>query len=779
MKIEFVEIANFRRLKAVRIDIDEDTTLLVGPNNSGKSSAVLALHSFLQNGTKFKLSDITLQNLPEIIQLGANWIETDAEVTPTMSANLSRLLPTIDVWISADASELGRAPVAVPLLQDYPGGFGVRLRLEPSDSTKFRQEFIFAYNSAVKLRGVNQDVQLRPTDLVQYLEARLAKDFEIRGYLLNPELIIGKNPFTSPKTEAYHSLADESRSDYVSKMQELDFNLTPVPATLLRDLIRIDMISATRGVSDADADGTSGRLSGISSSFYEEHLHTGPTLTDADIDVIRAEQAAIRESNIFAKAVFKDTLEEIRTMGYPGGGDPGLVFESDLAYERPKRAMHLRHQIDSGMPTQRNLDESLNGLGYQSLIYMVFCLMNFRLSRLQESKKADFKRHSQDSKEGNPSINGVAPIHLVLIEEPEAFLHAQVQQVFIAHALGLLRKGAAIAGTHPLSTQLIVSTHSSHIVQEVPFKCIRYVRRETAHAQRLHPLSTIINLTALFDDDTELSRFTKRYIELNHCNLFFADAVILVEGFAERILVPEMTKMFPFLRAGYVELLQIRGSHAHKLKPLIDILGVPTLVITDIDAMKAVPQNGFTKAGLPKADKRVKAKPKLDSHQTTGNYTLSSWLDRGDLLDDLAKLDADLKVQHSPAGGAVRFAFQAPLSRNKRVIPSTFEDALALANTDIIKDLSNGPLVKKYAEIIRTRKTMSGKATAFYEALKKADKGEFALNLLTEVPSGVHLTPPEYINEALEWLNDELSRRGLFQPSIEVSPTLSSKGAEK
>ncbi|MCC8628519.1 AAA family ATPase [Xanthomonas vesicatoria] len=47
MKIRHIEIANFRKLQAVRVDLTDDTTLLVGANNSGKSSAMLALRRFL------------------------------------------------------------------------------------------------------------------------------------------------------------------------------------------------------------------------------------------------------------------------------------------------------------------------------------------------------------------------------------------------------------------------------------------------------------------------------------------------------------------------------------------------------------------------------------------------------------------------------------------------------------------------------------------------------------------------------------------------------------
>ena len=47
MKISFVEIQNFRKLKQCKIEFGKTNTLFVGPNNSGKTSAMEALEKFL------------------------------------------------------------------------------------------------------------------------------------------------------------------------------------------------------------------------------------------------------------------------------------------------------------------------------------------------------------------------------------------------------------------------------------------------------------------------------------------------------------------------------------------------------------------------------------------------------------------------------------------------------------------------------------------------------------------------------------------------------------
>jgi AAA ATPase-like protein len=74
------------------------------------------------------------------------------------------------------------------------------------------------------------------------------------------------------------------------------------------------------------------------------------------------------------------------------------------------------------------LPEDNNGLGYQNLISMIFRLMAFRDAWMRVGKAS----------RGGDAVE-FEPLHLVLVEEPEAHLHAQVQQVFIKKAYDVLR----------------------------------------------------------------------------------------------------------------------------------------------------------------------------------------------------------------------------------------------------------------------------------------------------------------------------------------------------
>ena len=114
-------------------------------------------------------------------------------------------------------------------------------------------------------------------------------------------------------------------------------------------------------------------------------------------------------------------------------------------------------------------------------------------------------------------------------------------------------------------------------------------------------------------------------LQTTHCDLFFADAVILVEGSAENMLVPHFIRnKYPKLYQRYISILSINGRHSHRLNPLIEKLCIPTLVIADIDSAEAT---GHHKAIFPERGKG----------EISSNYTITQWLLKEKNLDNLLK----------------------------------------------------------------------------------------------------------------------------------------------
>ncbi|HEB4015921.1 TPA: AAA family ATPase, partial [Pseudomonas aeruginosa] len=71
--LRLLELCQFRRLGKVQLDIDKKTTILVGANNSGKTSVLAALRHFLSDGSRFGAFDISLSQWPKLRALGKAW----------------------------------------------------------------------------------------------------------------------------------------------------------------------------------------------------------------------------------------------------------------------------------------------------------------------------------------------------------------------------------------------------------------------------------------------------------------------------------------------------------------------------------------------------------------------------------------------------------------------------------------------------------------------------------------------------------------------------------
>ena len=173
MNIDCVDIQNFRKLKKCRIDFSKEETILVGANNSGKTTAMDALILFLKK-KKFSTRDFTLTNWLELNTIGNIWIgETELEKLDLTIEKWTNNLPSLDIWFHVELNEIHYVSHLIPTL-DWDGGFlGVRLRFEPNDIEELYKEFSLAYGKSKLLAGnVENGFNLWPDDLWDFLDKK-------------------------------------------------------------------------------------------------------------------------------------------------------------------------------------------------------------------------------------------------------------------------------------------------------------------------------------------------------------------------------------------------------------------------------------------------------------------------------------------------------------------------------------------------------------------------------------------------------------------------------
>ena len=732
MKIAFVEIQNFRKLKACRVEIASQETILVGANNSGKTSAMDSMILFLKKSRRNDITttDFTLSNWTHINQIGMQWVNADGDNKPDFTLDQwLPYLPSVDVWLDVNEADIHHIIHLLPTL-DWTSDqlLGVRLAFAPKDIEKLYKEFIDACHAARQTEQSassegESKLSLWPESMRDFLDRELYKYFKVKSYILDPTKC--NEPDNS-----------------VAKPQLLPADSEPMDKEPFEGLFKIDVISAQRGFSDPktedDSHSSFSSLSTQLRQYFTKHLDPSESPDNNDIDALQAIEAAKAVFDEKLKTSFTPAIKELEGLNYPGFSDPQISLTSKIS---PIDSLDHKTAVRFNLPglASLSLPEEYNGLGYQNLISMVFSLIRFRDEWMRVGKAA--KRQSNDE-------TIIEPLHIVLIEEPEAHLHAQVQQVFIKKAYHVLRAHDQLKGDQP-STQMIVSTHSSHIAHELDFTCLRYFRREPAKQDGEIPSATVVNLSKTFGDCDDTSRFAARYIKSTHCDLFFADAAILVEGSAERMLVPHFIRHnFQKLDQSYISLLEIGGSHAHRLKPLLETLGLLSLVITDLDS-------------IGESDIK-KIFPERGEKYRTGNTTLKEWIPKMEPLDMILDCSDDDKQS---VNKQIKVAYQCPIklkykddSAEEEVIPYTFEDSLALTNLQLFRDYQSPKgLLKKLTEALG-KDTLSNASKDMFDNLGKGSKAEMALELLYLTDPSA-LKPPAYISDGLQWLEDKLAEK--------------------
>lgn len=223
MKITSFRLQNYRRLFDITLVLDDKKTILVGSNNSGKTSCIGALHTFLVRPENLRIRDVSKQHWKEISSIGEA-LETDENTSEQLDAigeRLSALFPRLDVTISAKTTEAYRARDILPHLDWKGGSLAVRVVYEPEQISRLAADYKKARSVVAKHKGVS----LWPKHLFDFLEKRsnFSKYVKQKHFILNLD-----------ETDKAHP------------------RLQPLSSSALKKLIRVNVVSEQRGLGNDD-----------------------------------------------------------------------------------------------------------------------------------------------------------------------------------------------------------------------------------------------------------------------------------------------------------------------------------------------------------------------------------------------------------------------------------------------------------------------------------------------------------------------------------------------
>lgn len=197
--------------------------------------------------------------------------------------------------------------------------------------------------------------------------------------------------------------------------------------------------------------------------------------------------------------------------------------QQDLELRRIARLLRIQlaeHGVDLG-------DVASTGLGYANLLYILMIVL-----QLVKAKDSD--------------------LTLLLVEEPEAHLHPQLQLVLLdflrtqAESSGTPAGGAPEGATASGKVQVVVTTHSPVLASTVSIEKIVVIARDEATKD----WSTRATALSSLGLSPAARRKIDRYLNSTRAALLFARDVILVEGVAEMLLLPALAAF------------HLKGSHS-------------------------------------------------------------------------------------------------------------------------------------------------------------------------------------------------------------------------
>ena len=323
-----------------------------------------------------------------------------------------------------------------------------------------------------------------------------------------------------------------------------------------------------------------------------------------------------------------------------------------------------------------------NGLGFNNLIYMAVVL-----SELAKNREASYRS--------------------LIIEEPEAHLHPQLQ----AKLLGYLETIHEVEGERPV--QLFVTSHSPHFAS----------------------IADLDSLACLIDTGTTVEAFfprtitfgkgkrekLERYLDVTRAELFFARRVIFVEGTAELMLVSALAEKSGYrLREHGVSLISVEGLNFDSFLSLFGerALKIPVAVITDADPIDdscdgTEPQALYPALGdLVKVSNNTEKMKELEDAYVRVFHGLKTLeYDLALYADNRAAMLTALKELHPKIGKAVEAEVEA-------------------ASDDAAK----------------ARSLFSG---MFERKQNNVQKGRFGQTLAQVISEGANCVVPDYIRQAI------------------------------
>jgi hypothetical protein len=338
-------------------------------------------------------------------------------------------------------------------------------------------------------------------------------------------------------------------------LQVLNFNKLEMecPSFNLNQLMELTSISANNIKSDHSL---TQAFSNIIKYSYKNRLSDSNSLSTIDKFIDRMNTDLNKELGENFISEYRQYLRKI----FPSE-EKSLSIKSDLTIDKLLTSAIRYEYSDNGL----SVPENQYGLGYTNLIVIISEILSY----IEKDVEKSF----------------TSQVNIISIEEPETYMHPQMQEMFIKKIEDLMNE-ILRSKDKEIHCQIIVTTHSPHILnskihQGKKFDVVNYVK-DCKEGSKVIAITNSNIVDGISEEKADF-KFIKKHFKYDISDIFFSDAIILVEGITEYRLFQYLLDHDERLNKYFVSLILVNGAHAKVYLPLIKLLSVPTLIITDID----------------------------------------------------------------------------------------------------------------------------------------------------------------------------------------------------